>query len=508
MRATPKFPDRRRQDGQTVLWFLATVAACCCVFALVYNVGQVANHKEATINAADAAALSGAMVEARMLNFQAYTNRAMIANEVTIAQLVSLDSWVQYDNNMMQWIARYTALVPYLNSVTQTIANVSQQVAYGVDQMAHVLVPAVEAENTALWSVGQYACLFAVTAANDVASQIADANATTFGNPARYDEHPQLVAGAAAFALNQFTWLKFTDYCGGDDRKNAKDVILNSRDPFSTHRGEGWLIKALNVGLEVVGLAATFGTAYTGLEKTSGTTTLQDYDHWAAQDSLDATVSTLQFCGIILPIPCGYKTRVIPFGPPIAYGRVDADSDGSVGGNLCNQNTTNCQMAIDNAVNPISWGGIPKFRDIAQDLSKNDPCSVKNGSDSPSLSYIAAVQKSGKATLTTQRIGIGTVDVSGPQGSPGSSRSNDQLQNGDNLTAISAACTFFLRPDLNKDDKTQGLLARQDGVHEYASLYNPYWQARLTKPDTTWTTLVYGFIGHPGLNLVLNPPIP
>src|SRR4029077_1551528 len=49
------FPDRRRQRGQTVLWFLATIAACCCVFALVYNVGQVTNHKEATVNAGDAA---------------------------------------------------------------------------------------------------------------------------------------------------------------------------------------------------------------------------------------------------------------------------------------------------------------------------------------------------------------------------------------------------------------------------------------------------------------------
>src|ERR1700751_2618308 len=91
------------QRGQTILWFLATTAACCAVFALVYNIGQVTSEKEKTINAADAAALSGALVEARALNFEAYVNRAMIANEVTIAQLLSAESFVNYDSTMAEY---------------------------------------------------------------------------------------------------------------------------------------------------------------------------------------------------------------------------------------------------------------------------------------------------------------------------------------------------------------------------------------------------------------------
>src|SRR5581483_2935531 len=126
------------------------------------------------------------------------------------------------------------------------------------------------------------------------------------------------------------------------------------------------------------------------------------------------------------------------------------------------------------------------------------PCSQNNGSSSASLTYLAAVQKKGAATLTTQKMGIDSA-VPGPQGSP---HRQDNLQNGDRLTGISAACVFFLRPDPNGNDKTLGNLARGDGIHEYASLYNPYWQARLTEPDVKWTTALYAQIGKPGLNLV------
>jgi hypothetical protein len=168
----------------------------------------------------------------------------------------------------------------------------------------------------------------------------------------------------------------------------------------------------------------------------------------------------------------------------------------------------NCDLAVQNSQNiywsnPIS-NGMPNIRDLAEGLAKDGPCTKNNGSDSPSLAYVAAVEKKADATLTTHRSNMGALDadVPGPQGSP---LMEDNVQNGDKLTSISAACTFFLRPDMKdlngKADLTGGGLARADGVHEYASLYNPYWQARLSTADSTWTTLLYALIGKPGLNL-------
>jgi len=144
------FPQQPRQGGQAVVWFLATIAACCCAFALVYNVGQVANEKEKTTNAADASALSGALVEARILNFEAYTNRAMVANEVTVAQFVSLDSWLRYDNEMLQYIALYTTPIPYVDDITQAIADASQEAIDGFDEALPTMLKVPEYTNYAL----------------------------------------------------------------------------------------------------------------------------------------------------------------------------------------------------------------------------------------------------------------------------------------------------------------------------------------------------------------------
>ena len=52
---------------------------------VMFNTGQVVSRKLLLSDAADAAAYSGLLWQARALNFQAYTNRAMVANEVSIA---------------------------------------------------------------------------------------------------------------------------------------------------------------------------------------------------------------------------------------------------------------------------------------------------------------------------------------------------------------------------------------------------------------------------------------
>ena len=48
-------------------------------------------------NTADSAAYSGSVLLARDYNFSSYANRAMVANQVAIAQMVGLRSWAQYE---------------------------------------------------------------------------------------------------------------------------------------------------------------------------------------------------------------------------------------------------------------------------------------------------------------------------------------------------------------------------------------------------------------------------
>ena len=499
-------PNRSTQRGQAVLWFLAMVAACCAMFAVVYNVGQVTNEKEKTINAADAAAISGALVEARILNFTAYTNRAMIANEVTIAQLVSTDSFIRYDATMAHYVALYlqalavipivgTAIVDTLNAYDQAM----QYVKDGTDLAVEAAIPACNIAIKVLKIARDAALVAAPLAADNVASGIASANQTTFGSHS--DQAPELNPAfrAAFLGTNTLAWMSFWKVNdSGSDRDPARDVILESRDQFAVSRGEGPFISALNTALEVGGLAASGLTEYYGFDKTSTETKLKDYDHWEAQDTLDAFHATIDWCG---PFPCGYVKMYE--NVPLAYGRTDADNDGSsdsLGRDLCHPSFLSLNGLIGTTVNCIAAGQDANV--ISSDPLPNI-VDLRTQGGNPTLTFVAGVQKAGNATLTTQRLGspgMNSVPVKGPQGSPDL---KDNLQNGDRLTSIASAKVFFARPDWNDRDITEGSLPRLDRVHEYASLYNPYWQARLSPTDDKTKAGFYALIGSsPALSIV------
>ncbi len=494
---------RGRQGGQAILWFLATMAACCAALALVYNVGQVTNEKEKTINAADAAALSGALVEARVLNFEAYTNRAMIANEVTIAQLVSADSFVRYDATMAQYLQEYITPIPLVGQIfgpaLEGYRGVMDTIQTELDGALPGLIFACNAAITMLEGTQGIANGAAPFAADEVASAVAEANMTT----GRYDKPPELnpTLRALSFIKNTNQWVDFTKVNNlTSERVNARDVIWNSLDHFTRARGMGPFVSAINSLMQYSTGLPTWWLAYLGLDKTSGSTTLVNFDHWAAQDSLDVYLAYPRWCHFwFIKYPCGHDEVYLP--PPIAYGHVDADTDGSVDGGLCRPNFSspvppfNCRYAVANA-KVVRTRGIPYIRDL----------SVPGGPNTnPTLSFVAGVQKSADATLTTQRIGkpgMDVVQVPGPEGSP---NIKDNLQNGDRLTSIATATVYFKRPDWNVRDISRGELPRLDHATEYASLYNPYWQARLATTDSETRMTYYAVIGSNPFLSALTP---
>jgi hypothetical protein len=75
------------------------------------------------VNTADAVAYSAGVMHARALNFDAYTNRALIANEATIAQMVSISSWLQYAKGHVQNVRPLNCRTQY--SVPVALATVS-----------------------------------------------------------------------------------------------------------------------------------------------------------------------------------------------------------------------------------------------------------------------------------------------------------------------------------------------------------------------------------------------
>src|SRR3546814_15477228 len=62
-------------------------------FLRYFSTGQVVAAKAKQLHALDAAAYSGALVQARALNMLAYINRAHVGHQLAFAHLVTLGSW-------------------------------------------------------------------------------------------------------------------------------------------------------------------------------------------------------------------------------------------------------------------------------------------------------------------------------------------------------------------------------------------------------------------------------
>jgi len=71
---------------------------------------------------ADNGARSMAVVLARNLNFLALTNRALLANQVAIAQLTGIASWLAMFDDGMQRLAMISRVIPYVNAITHKLA--------------------------------------------------------------------------------------------------------------------------------------------------------------------------------------------------------------------------------------------------------------------------------------------------------------------------------------------------------------------------------------------------
>ncbi|MFJ3463317.1 pilus assembly protein TadG-related protein [Achromobacter spanius] len=88
------FADQQR--GQALVLGIVIAAVGAASLVVLYNLGQTIEARSRLTHAADAAAYSGALVQARALNAIAYVNRSQIAHQVAMAHLVTLGASAQY----------------------------------------------------------------------------------------------------------------------------------------------------------------------------------------------------------------------------------------------------------------------------------------------------------------------------------------------------------------------------------------------------------------------------
>jgi hypothetical protein len=148
-------PHLRRQQGQASVFVLALlgVVLVCAVF--LYTSGRVTSEKMQLQNAADAAAFGAATLEARSLNFAAYTNRAMVANEVAVGQLIGLLSWTDQLTQSEEYGDVYTAAIEVAGQALSAILIETVGGAAVVEAATDIITATIDTIDGVLTAVGE-----------------------------------------------------------------------------------------------------------------------------------------------------------------------------------------------------------------------------------------------------------------------------------------------------------------------------------------------------------------
>jgi len=127
---------RKVPRGQTLAVLLPLLAVLVAALWWVLETGEAVAEKQRLRNTAEAAALSAAVWQAKVLNFDAYMNRAIVANEAVIAQSVSLRGWSSYMDHLLPRASVVTSAVSYLGAAMHGLQR-------GWSLIDHALQPAL-----------------------------------------------------------------------------------------------------------------------------------------------------------------------------------------------------------------------------------------------------------------------------------------------------------------------------------------------------------------------------
>ncbi|WP_167285370.1 pilus assembly protein TadG-related protein [Marilutibacter alkalisoli] len=287
----------RRLRGQAMVLFLVLVGVLCLGAVLMFNTGQTVQKKVHLTNTADAAAYSVAVQQARAMNFVAYMNRGRIANEVAVAQMVSLWSWMNMYHThavagqnfffYIESLCNALSLIPGVAAICQPIARAAnlmkkgyQAAEKGLASTRAAVHPLVDGAVTMLgtWNLG-----LANAADLMLAGMLVDGIKVARDVVDKNDKNAKIPALAHGLLLNQIrkasTESNMLDRfkkgraSEGDTRHIAgmnryRNVVMASRDYFSADRTSETPLPFIKL-------------------KERGGTDMVDYDRWVAVDALD-----------------------------------------------------------------------------------------------------------------------------------------------------------------------------------------------------------------------------
>ncbi len=137
------------QKGQAIVFGLLFLGVAVVAMLLVYNHGILTRDRVQLENAADAAVYTEAKLFARNQNFIAYTNRAMVANELSVGQMVAMRSWAKRYKTIPSWLDSFPAYQipvvppsprPNLADLLKAVYIPYIAIGYGIDAVSNPLI--------------------------------------------------------------------------------------------------------------------------------------------------------------------------------------------------------------------------------------------------------------------------------------------------------------------------------------------------------------------------------
>jgi hypothetical protein len=443
----------KRQRGQALIYGIFVLVGGLAALFFLFNTGQLIRDKTKLVTTSDAVAYSAGVMNARTLNYEAYANRAMMANTVAIAQLVSLSSWVQYTDNLAKFgIAaenpKFVAFYPSYYAALYSGPTLHEELNES-DALKKLAMASDDLIRGILMNAQKAAAEGLFLARQELMKEVANAN---YDNDGSVEVDPLPFPGPLA---DDFP--NFVKPYSGDERTRFAEVVkvAANNDPFLKKRT--WFMPALYPDC----VSAFPRTDW--LDRRGGTE-LIGFDQWQARDTLSEkrwvpSNKTDITCRALSETPTGWGQVAAADSPTL-----DIDPTHYDHSMLVNPASTALSMATS-----ASWGysGLPNYYDLNADM--------RNKAD-PRLLFATRITRNKDQTPTSEA----RSDI---KNTPRLNTYQAKTAGGNALVAVSASEVFFQR-EASAQDNTYGRDALSK-PRELGSLFNPYWQVHLIQSDAS-----------------------
>lgn len=512
-----------QQQGQSSVFILAMLGVILISAIFLYQSGRLTTEKMQLQNAADAAAFSASTLEARSMNFAAYTNRAMAANEIAIAQCVGLLSLAHEFEMINEYLSAYglaldaigvaleaTVFGAPVGVVLQAIATVLETIGEGFEavgstmdeflsSVAPVWIKAFSVINT-IYSYAQEAYHYATVAlvTDSIFGNLqGNVVGTSYSGNIIHKITSPPSGGAKLSGTFDILALvgHFATYISGYTKRYSADdedaigrlaaTVREARDPFTSGEGSGsrnwqfgleseesihihipWPIdKTLKFGYELgFGMYSQGGSELIKKEQFV----------WSGIDAsgVKASFHVYPIGGFTSPaIPTGGGAsqanggeNILSFGDfsdsmgdisPSGYG-------GAPGYNLSWEQAR--ETITERDVEDAPYSGLKPYRDVALGEQSSMEKALDKFFPATSPFFLIGVVKD-----------LNKLEQEGPQFT-GDLKTVHGSQHNDIIATVAKSEVYFKRPTLLP------YFQREDGLEEKASLFSPFWQARLVQP--------------------------